>query len=559
MFMHNNRDLNEIPKRGTVKRSTSDTVEQIQTDQDKLNMNEYYLLRELLDKQKQEKSDQEIHKRKKIEEFSKKKEFPEVEWKELFDFYSNVWCTGQDRESRICKFNNLCYDPNHEKFIFIKRPQSVEYNVGTSKERSEKGLLDTTSISSHNAFYWDYVQVEAGTYNPGKIRYVEDLTFMFYRFLAVNIMHSLHDDFFNLFHTIREFGDSVFEASESFSRDNNILFLDHLGFSDYSHIFQSLTNKPLLLKNTHLNRQDKQVTCFTNAVVGISKRMSWYHYGFGSPQGPILNKEVDGFELREATKALFNHYNIPYHYYPAVRKSLRGILASRGIQNADETDSTTPSLPRCIVIYSRRGDRLILNEDELSKALEAEYSLPVKFLRMEDNSLEEQINILRTALIAIGMHGSMLIMSVFMPPGSILIELYPYAVPSENYTPYKTMSNIKGIDLVYSAWENKHQENNRPHPERPSHHGGIRHLSKEEQDKILNTITVPLHTCCTNPYWLFRIYQDTIVDIREIISIIDKKLPETLKTMEIHENRLKRDSGKTLPSAIKTRSCTNNT
>jgi protein O-mannose beta-1,4-N-acetylglucosaminyltransferase len=40
-------------------------------------------------------------------------------------------------------------------------------------------------------------------------------------------------------------------------------------------------------------------------------------------------------------------------------------------------------------------------------------------------------------------------MGIFMPPGSVLIELYPYAVPSDNYTPYRTMARLPGMDLVY--------------------------------------------------------------------------------------------------------------
>jgi protein O-mannose beta-1,4-N-acetylglucosaminyltransferase len=102
-----------------------------------------------------------------------------------------------------------------------------------------------------------------------------------------------------------------------------------------------------------------------------------------------------------------------------------------------------------LVIFSRKSNRLILNEEELLSSLATEFDLTPAFIRMEDQTFEEQVAILGRAKIAIGMHGSIMIMGMFMPPGSILVELYPFAVPSENYTPYRTMSNLLGMNLVY--------------------------------------------------------------------------------------------------------------
>jgi protein O-mannose beta-1,4-N-acetylglucosaminyltransferase len=125
------------------------------------------------------------------------------------------------------------------------------------------------------------------------------------------------------------------------------------------------------------------------------------------------------------------------------------------------------------------------------------------------------------------MHGSMLIMGMFLPRGSILIEFYPYAVPGDNYTPYRTMSNLPGMDIVYRKWENKYPENNVMHPDRSLYQGGIKHLPKAEQDAILNDPTVPKHTCCTNPYWLFRIYQDTKIHISEVTALVESSLEQS--------------------------------
>jgi len=145
------------------------------------------------------------------------------------------------------------------------------------------------------------------------------------------------------------------------------------------------------------------------------------------------------------------------------------------------------------------------------------------------------VRVLRKTVIAIGMHGSLLVMGLFMPPGAVLVELYPYAVPADNYTPYNTMSRLHGMELVYRSWTNTHIDDNIPHPEYPEHHGGIESFSKEKQESILNTTTVPTHLCCTDPYWLFRIYQDTIVDITELLTTISDAVIESSEHMKESE------------------------
>ena len=58
------------------------------------------------------------------------------------------------------------------------------------------------------------------------------------------------------------------------------------------------------------------------------------------------------------------------------------------------------------------------------------------------------------------------------------------------------------------------------HQSEPPEIGGIAHLAPHEQDRILRSSKVPVHLCCNDPEWLFRIYQDTIVDIAAVISLI---------------------------------------
>jgi protein O-mannose beta-1,4-N-acetylglucosaminyltransferase len=83
------------------------------------------------------------------------------------------------------------------------------------------------------------------------------------------------------------------------------------------------------------------------------------------------------------------------------------------------------------------------------------------------------------------------------------------------------------MNIIYRAWENRHEDRNIMHPDRSIYEGGINHLPEEERQKIIQTRTVPKHLCCTDPYWLFRIYQDTNVTVPEVEKLISNALAES--------------------------------
>lgn len=75
------------------------------------------------------------------------------------------------------------------------------------------------------------------------------------------------------------------------------------------------------------------------------------------------------------------------------------------------------------------------------------------------------------------------------------------------------------MGLKYVAWENKWEFNSIAFPEREAGLGGIDHLPPTQRDQIASSATVPLHKCCSDPTWLYRIYQDTIVDLEVSLSV----------------------------------------
>lgn len=47
------------------------------------------------------------------------------------------------------------------------------------------------------------------------------------------------------------------------------------------------------------------------------------------------------------------------------------------------------------------------------------------------------------------------------------------------------------------------------------------------RELVLNTTTVPRHKCCTSPFWLYRIYQDTKIHLDEVTDLIREALVES--------------------------------
>lgn len=366
---------------------------------------------------------------------------------------STIMCHGTSTLDRVCKIKNLCYDPANDRFFIFKEPTTLEVNV----PRNRTYLVDTTSLDGHNKFYFDYEEVHPNAFRQRTVQMVDRLTFMISRFHALNIMHTIHDDFLGLYGLHRMFAPNE-DADERFpfSRDNHIVFLDSFENIRYDYVFQFLTNHDLQFRSRlrEQHRTSGMPICFRDAVVGNSKIGSWYTYGFLEPQGPIKNKTVSGLFVRDAARFLMNRMALP----PWDEALLRATLQELQLRNTQRSQGRPPTGEVStadavfITVFSRQLDRLMVNEAEVISGLQARYGLPVRTVRMEDMHLGQQAAILRSTVIAVGVHGSALILGMFLPPGALLVELYPYAVPAENYTPYRTMCGLSGMRLAYRSW-----------------------------------------------------------------------------------------------------------
>lgn len=401
----------------------------------------------------------------------------------VFNMSSSVFCFGELMKDRECRFQNLCYRKDTSEYIFLHGPETRFY--GLEHARNDPALVDLSSVANHTAKYFTYTDIHTSSLDFVDFEYVAGPSVLFHRFNSENLMHVLHDDLMPVYHTQRKY----FPTSKD---DVTYIIMDGRPDGPFYDLYTMLLSRIKLKKHF-----TKTLTCFEDVIVGVSKTTTWYHYGFRTPQGLI-------------NRTFFPSTEISYF-----RNDFKLKIGSGNIP-------ATEQLSKYIVLFSRSLTRKIVNEVTFMMKLSKHYKAPVHVVNLETDPLSHIVSLVSHAHIVIGVHGAHLITSLFMQPSSILIEIFPFGVPAVNYTPYKTLANL--LRITYIAWENKDEKNTVTHENWSSDYGGITTFSNTIQDDIINTKVVPLHICCKNPYWLFRIYQDTIVDVDDFINAVDSKV-----------------------------------
>lgn len=403
---------------------------------------------------------------------------------------SHVVCHGHNHTNRRCTFRNLCYRTDSREFVFFVNQESVR--SGLPSNRFEPALAELSSVNNHNRYFFNFVDV----LSVASIRLKESFEFvdvigetqLMGRFKPDNLMHFLHDDIFPLIDTLKQLAVEKQEVSIFFFDEwsNSFNFpMMHFGTDVYSLV-------PAQSFLTPDQFPGRKFVCFRKAHVGLSKETTWYDYGFHRPQAPLP----------------------PHGQEVTLRKTLDSIMKTLSLSDK-ECDART------VILISRKKTRIIVNEKQVVHSLSAATGLEIVTLRLEEvTDFRELVRTVRCAKVLIGMHGSGLVLSAFLARDSAVIEIFPYAINPDHYTPYKRLCQL--LAIRYSTWTNEKQENSITHADFPASLGGIHHLPASNIRQITQSTQVKPHLCCNDPEWLFRAYQDTIVDVDSFAGVFGR-------------------------------------
>lgn len=439
--------------------------------------------------------EEELHMTRQSQELSQAHIDYHVALQALQEHGTRMVCTGKMHTDRVCRFDYLCYCSEAEEFVFFHSNSSVMLpNLGS--RRFQPALLDLSSVEDHNTQYFNFLELPAATLRfMAKPVFVPDVALILNRFNPDNLMHVFHDDLLPAFYTMQQYLD--------LDEDARLVFMEGWDEGPHFQLYRLLSHKQPLLKEQL--RNFGKLMCFTKSYIGLSKMTTWYQYGFVQPQGPKANILVSGNEIRHFARVLMEKMNLTR-------------------AEEDESGAGDEGRDEYVVVFSRSSTRLILNEAELVMALAQEFQVRVVTVSLEEQSFPSIVQLVSGASMLLSMHGAQLITSLFLPPGAVVVELFPFAVNPDQYTPYRTLASLPGMDLHYISWRNTEERNTVTHPDRPWEQGGIAHLETEEQERITASKEVPRHLCCRNPEWLFRIYQDTLVDIPSFLEVLQEGL-----------------------------------
>ena len=435
---------------------------------------------------------------------------------------SSVWCTGKTYFDRMCRFKNLCYNPMQDQFVFVHGDESVYH--GLPDDRFDPALLDLSTVQDHNMQYFNYVDLPLSSLAHFNVNMVEIPSVIMKRFHPDNIMHVLHDDLLPLYHTLMML---TGEIDENSNFDFQLVFMEGWESGLFLHLYKLFSPYEPLFKMDI--QKHNNLTCFKNAYFGLLKDTLWYQYGFKVPQSPLSNLKITSRHIRQFTNFVLSHFKF-------------------------ENNTSIAPPEKYAVLISRQTNRRILNEIDLTLVIALNLKVKVVTVALETHDFPHIISLISGASFLVGMHGSLMTLAMFLKPGSTVIELFPYAVPPENYTPYKTLCNLKGMDLTYKSWRNRNSDNTVTYPDESWDVGGIAHLSQEEQTRIFNSREVPQHLCCRDPHWLFRIYQDTFVDITSFVEVLQEAFDESKRFRNNHNIPLQ---PKLFPSNVANITCQN--
>ncbi|GAB1600731.1 beta-1,2-xylosyltransferase RCN11-like [Argonauta hians] len=273
--------------------------------------------------------------------------------------------------------------------------------------------------------------------NVKSVKVEPQLTIAVKRYEYANLFHSM-TDFYNAFLMMKLFNGTPAQT--------NILFLDTHPKGLLIDIWYNLFNT---------------VTFAADLKVRVKyKKLVWSIIGYNSPlnaggKTPVLSQIA--FSIFNDWTPLWMYTNPLISYLSDFKKF---VLSQFHIPN-----SKNLNCKNLTVLFIWRRDyvshvhnptgyitRKIQNEGELLKTTENFLKgHHVRGIQLDKVSVKEQLNLISTTDICIGMHGAALSYALFLPDQSALLELYPRYWPTTNLH-FRSIAHWR--NLTYFSWQN---------------------------------------------------------------------------------------------------------
>jgi len=244
--------------------------------------------------------------------------------------------------------------------------------------------------------------------------YIDQPTFIVKLDATVNMYHHFCD-FLNLYLSLHV-RKTEEDGTKMFSTDNQIIIWEnHDYISNFGDAWRAFSRNPLL---NLLDLAGKRV-CFRNVVFPLLSRMLFGLY-YNTPL-------IRGC----ANSALFTSF-------------------SQFVLHRLEIPAGNPTNKLRVTLLSRRTRfRRILNEDELVASMEASGRFTVTLAKFDHRTpFTQQLEVIRSTDILIGMHGAGLTHLLFLPAWAAVFELYHCDDPEC----YNDLARLQG--LKYTTWQN---------------------------------------------------------------------------------------------------------
>lgn len=400
---------------------------------------------------------------------------------------SSVWCHGSHQDHRHCSFNNLCYSPFHKQYLFFHSPQeSILSGIDAPSEQIK--LTRLSSVMGNDQLYLDYVTMPKSASEDFDIEFVDNPALVVKRWRHQDLFHALHDELMPIYFTLKFL--CYNEDVNNCLNDYIIVFDDDNSEQDLkkvqkknSNLYEDLfPNHILHLDNYSTIFNENQLLCFKKATVGLESDSLWHDHGFsGEPSGPIENVNFG------------RGHNL-------FRDFRQFVLAKLNIKNVKLTNE--------VVVLLSHG---LKNPQDLQTAVQKiNPGLKVTMIdpRNETSTTPEMIQKVARAKLLIGFHGKFNVLTLFLPPKSGLLELFPYGLDQVSLSSFATLTTRLGI--AYQSWSNFDKALT---DEGPKTSSILSSLDQDVANAIRDMDYVGPVPCCNDPALDYKLDQVTTVDL----------------------------------------------